>query len=471
MIMSSDEQRVMRSLDRIIQRERDLAVAAANAGQASARASRDATSEIDKMAQSMTRAVASMAPWGSAIDALRSGYETVAQVLERVIDRQKEAANQVRGSTGLEQLGQLAGGDPAKLRELTDEARRVFSMGAGRDMNEAAGLVFGIRSAGFADRETTDLAARLYGTVTDPAGAATAIATLRASMGEAETGDFQSILAKGITTARTSPGNLDAVLKAVSRSGGMARALGVSDEQLLAMFSTVATAAGTPEEGGTQLAALMTALGRHGLQGDALEHVRRISAEGVPIEEGRGRRKRTRMSHDVADVIKYLHSEQAFRAYSALAGDLDAVTARERELQSTPRELGAALIDAGSADPTIAVQRLGRRAGAAEQLSAEGMGQVRAIGEALLQERAASMRAEGWSEPMVQAEQWAGEWGLNNPRLAAMGAWFARLVTFGQSNAVDPNAEALQRLERIATNTEGPSGRILPGDLGTPGGR
>lgn len=458
-VMSSDEQRVMRALDKVIQKEKELALKAAEVGQTTTRATRQAEDGFEKMARGAVNAARSLVPWTSATDVLRAGMEGVLQVLDRIVERQKEAARFVGSSaSGLESLGQLAGGDQARMGQLMGHVRRVYPTVGGPDMNAAARLVNDVVAAGFEDEGTIDLAAQLHHTLGGEAGkAATGIAGLQKSMGIGETGDFRLLMAKAVEAAKTAPGGVPEVLKYVAKSGGTARALGVSDEELFAAFATTAASASNPEMGGTQLSALLTKFAAHGRTGGIMENVGRISREGVPVTEGSGRNARTRMSREIQDVTKWLGSDEAFRAYSALSLNADEVRAGTTAMRGvTPIDLAGA----GAIDPTIRAERISRGALATEALSAERQGQIRRVAEAGIAENAAGMRASGYPEAIVQTETWLREAQLNNPLFGA----FMRAMLPGEvGKELDFNERAAERLDRIAENTRGPSPRVLPG--------
>lgn len=462
--VTGDEARAVRAFQKVIDKQSELARKAGEAGDVTRRSADMAALSLDKLATKIESGAKNLATWDTAVDALRGGFETVLAVVERIVQRQKEAAQFVGASAGgLEALGQLAGGDRARMAQLTQHVRRIYPSVGGADMSVAAQLVNDVVAAGFED-QTIDLAARLYGTLGGEAGkAATGIAGLQRSMGVAETGGFELVLAKAVEAARTAPGGVPEIAKYASKSGGVARAVGSSDEELFAAFSAVAAAAGNPEMGGSQLSNLYTAMAKNGGMGSLMTWVDQVGAKKLSNR----------------DLIKLLGSDEAFRAFNALqlAGpEVRASTARMGGL--SPVDLHAA----GDVDPVIRAERFARGAEARERLSGERMGQVHRTARGLLAQDVAESRALGFPEWMIQLQQWAGEQEIE-PTYDGIGSKlyhgaqglrrFAEQEVRGyfhgadlpKTSLTDRAVELLDKQTQIMQGEQGraPNGNVIPG--------
>jgi hypothetical protein len=395
--LTGDEARAIRAIQKVIDKQGELARKAGEAGMATKRGAEEASTAYESLSDGVSGAISDLNRWSTATNVLRDSWGGVLNVMQAVMNRQREAQQFASKSAGgLEALGQLAGGDSAKLAKLMRHVRRIYPIVGGSDMNEAAKLVNDVVAAGFEDSETINAAARLHHTLGGDAGkAATGIAGIQKSMGIGETGDFNLVMAKAVEAARTAPGGVPDVLKYASKSGGIARAVGMRDEELFAAFAQVAAAAGNPEMGGSQLSALITKMGAMGGQGSLMDFVDRIATEGVTVTEGRGKKKKTRQSREVEDIIKALGSDEAFRAYSALSLGSADVRAGTRAMEGVrPVDLAAA----GDSDPAIRVERQRRAAEARRYLADEGVGRYHQSIDTVIEQDLLEMQRLGFSE-------------------------------------------------------------------------
>jgi len=194
---------------------------------------------------------------------------------ENAAEREKAAQQAIRSRAGLGSLSQLAaneGNTPAERQaanaRLIAEARGMVAKGAAVDENEAGALLFQLAGAGLNERDRGFAAnIRAAGTLTNVGGAAEAYSALKTALGEGEVGTFREFMSKSLKAAGPAPGSFEQLPIAAAASGGSAKALGVSDEFLLAATTILGKSSGSIEEGGTQLAAFLRQTEKSGLKG------------------------------------------------------------------------------------------------------------------------------------------------------------------------------------------------------------
>lgn len=184
-------------------------------------------------------------------------------------ERKRAADNAMRARMGIGQLSQLAASDKnpqQAFKDLVAESDAALGAGAASDRNEAANLVFDLAAAGL-NRTDRNFAVnmRATGSLTNVGGLAQAYDAIRTAMGEKEVGSFEQFTGKALAAGAASPGTVEQLPVALSRAGSSARALGLSDESLLAAGAILAKEAGSPSEGGTKMAALLSGIQRSGV--------------------------------------------------------------------------------------------------------------------------------------------------------------------------------------------------------------
>lgn len=238
-----------------------------------------------------------------------------------------EAAQRGRQATGgLAQLAQLAA-TPEEMTALTEEAGRLFARGAAKTLEDAAGLVFSLESAGLqgADRELFVRIAEAQ-LVSDPTGFADSAKAIRDAVGAAVAGDFAEITSKAVAASGFSPSRVDEIMAATAGAGGTASRMGVSDSELLAAVAVAASPAGGAAVAGTQMEAMLVALEKKkGFQGLSLdEMVEKIAAKGMQGEK----------------LVKFFGRKEALAAFTTLKENMD----QFREASAAVREAGQARI-------------------------------------------------------------------------------------------------------------------------------
>lgn len=196
------------------------------------------------------------------------------QALREQESIRKEAAQRaIQSRAGLGSLSQLAANEGATREEraaanarLIAEARGFVEMGAVADDNEGGNLLFQLAGAGL-NRSDRRFAAqvRAAGTLTNVGGAAEAYSALKRSVGASEVGSFREFMSKSLRAAGPAPGSFEQLPIAAAQSGGSAKALGLSDEFLLAATTVLGQNRGSIDEGGTLLSALLRVVEKSGV--------------------------------------------------------------------------------------------------------------------------------------------------------------------------------------------------------------
>ena len=185
--------------------------------------------------------------------------------------RESAAQKALQARAGLGSLSQLASSEAnpqAAYNRLVTEAMGFVSSGAAADPNDAGNLLFQLAGAGLNQRDRA-FAARLRasGTLTNVGGAAEAYSALTTALGQGEVGTFAQFMSKSLKAAGPAPGSFEQLPIAAARAGGSAKALGISDEFLLAATTLLGKQTGSIDEGGTMLAAFLREVEKSGLKG------------------------------------------------------------------------------------------------------------------------------------------------------------------------------------------------------------
>ncbi|MFN3159728.1 MAG: hypothetical protein ACE37I_10455 [Rubinisphaera brasiliensis] len=310
------------------------------------------------------KALSSVTAYASGFISLTSviaGATKALQYHEQI--KQQSAQRQRASQAGLAELAQLAS-TPQQMQDFVAESHLIHGQGVGKNVDEAANLVFALESAQVFDPKQrqmfVDLAANSV--VGDAAMFARSSSTLRDAIGKDEAGSFIDIASKAFAASAASPSTADELLNAAGGSvGGTASRLGISDEELLGAIATVASSAGGAAQGGTQIDALFAAMEKQGgfqglgLEG-SLQKIRGMGLEGEELLQYFGRKEGLagfdslmknldNYRSTVADIQK---AEQESRVFQRIAlpgsvAEIDAAQAaqsREAELNSFRGELG-----------------------------------------------------------------------------------------------------------------------------------
>lgn len=238
----------------------------------------------------------------------------------------ESAQKQRAAQAGLAELAQLAS-NPQQMQDFVAESYVIHGQGVGKNVDEAANLVFALESAQVFDPEQrqmfVDLAANSL--VGDAAMFARSSSTLRDAIGKDEAGSFIDIASKAFAASAASPSTADELLNAAGGSvGGTSSRLGISDEELLGAIATVASSAGGAAQGGTQIDALFAALEKQGgFQGLGLEgSLQKIRGMGLEGEE----------------LLKFFGRKEGLAGFDSLMKNLDNYRATVADIQKAEDE-------------------------------------------------------------------------------------------------------------------------------------
>jgi len=251
--LTGDEARLLRSLDKVIAKERKLATSAKNTGRATRREQRKTIDSIRKSEKAREKAFGEKAKqqlgaFAAKLAGIAAAGALVVKAFRDIDQAREQSAQKARMAVDpMSRLAQLAK-DPAQLKRLTRTARDIFAMGGAETRGEAAALTFELASADALQQ--WQFFAQLKG-VADPTAMVRSAAVLRKAMGPRETGGLRGLVSKGIAAAKPATGvGAEDVLQAAALSGGLARKIGISDEELLGMVSVVAETTGSGERAG-----------------------------------------------------------------------------------------------------------------------------------------------------------------------------------------------------------------------------
>ena len=429
------QQRIIEQQLKIEQKYRQVGTEATLAGNKAQTAGQKSSQAFGAGAVSQLQSYASMfAGVAGAIGLVTKAFAEMAQA------REQAAQASEASYLGLGSLAQLAK-TPEEMREYLAASREAYSKGAGRNQFEAGELVFSLISAGAYEARDLFTELRASGTVADPATLITAAKTMRASMGEQETGDWRAIVSKGFGASAHSPARVEALLQAASRSGTSASAMGMSDEEVMAATALLATAKGTAETGGTYLAQMFRTLKQKGrFKGKTLEDtILEVKAEQMTPEEKAeffelspvlARESKRWFKENKGQGLSPQEQELAWAKEMKLEGTteeerkqwfgraqgqeaFDIVAANLGEYKKILADVEAAQredrvkdhLRAAAADPSLRAQRIRNQSKASEELSREELGIMKNLGDTVMDQYAVAVR-EGREKTWLPPE-WA----------------------------------------------------------------
>ena len=306
-----------------------------------------------------------------------SGAVTVllSSMREAMAERERAAQASIAARRGLGSLKQLAGSQ-AEYEALVGEARGIHAAGAAATQDEAGGVLFSLKSAGF-KRDTRDLLvqARASDMIQDLAMFGRAIKTAQAAFG-AKAGSPRNVANMAIAAAGESPATVEAITEAAAESAPFATQLGIDPRSVFAATSVLATRAGTAAKGGTQVSALLGAIFKANLG-------RGRSFEQLIIDLNK------LAPEDLKDAVG--GRKEALLAVKLLGQDIGEFR-RIKGLQTQAVQDDLLAQKMGFTDPALRAARL-RNMTEARVVQAEGSGRATNLLEAALTERWARMRA------------------------------------------------------------------------------
>jgi hypothetical protein len=279
-------------------------------------------------------------------------------------------------------LAQLAGGDPAKLRQLLDASRESFRGGGYETLDEAHRLTFEIESGGIL-RDRAFLARLQAASVEDAAQVARDTSLVAAAFGREEAGFTEQLVSKGIAAATPATGaNLADVLQGVAFASATAKELGISDEEVFALVSQISEVTGSGIKAGTQANSLFRSFVRKGYVDERSKSLEELLAELLG------------KNFKPSKLIEELGRQEAGQAFS-IAKDIPAFRQRLAEIrEAESSNLAGRVIESALAQPEIGTRRsvLAHKANAQLELTEKGLRRQRI--EALQEQQRAGFYAE-----------------------------------------------------------------------------
>lgn len=245
--LSGDEQRLLRSLDRVIAKERELAQSGKDAGESHARSNKDALGSIQDLLGGYTA-------WGAALALVKAGLDQVADAQERASKARDAAAGRTQTDAGgLRELAQVSGGDKARYAKLTSEARAIASS-SGVSVGIASGQVAALERAGVTGEGRSELVSDLGKANIDPKVLIAAAALQKTFGGKTDAQSLRGLV--GGSLGLQQPGDLGAFLEAAAGNAGLAKKRGLDESTYLGELAKVSQQAGSVEKGSHQMRAL-----------------------------------------------------------------------------------------------------------------------------------------------------------------------------------------------------------------------
>jgi len=277
--LTGDEARLLRSLQKIIDKEGQL-------GQKAAETGRKAKEAGDKAFG--PQALQQIASYAAGFMSVSAAVGLVTNALKEMDRTRKEAVERMKGAEGgLSRLAQLAT-SPEEFEKFVSIAKEIRQRRGAGTLGEAADLTFQLASG--SALEERGFFAKLY-QIANPAEVAGAAASLRAAFGAKETGSLQALVSKSIAAAAPAPrvGVTD-ILMGMTKAAPGAGLLGISDEETFAAMSILAKKLGSADVAGTRLAAFFKAATKRGIPAEGgiagmVSEVRSYLEKGRPMED------------------------------------------------------------------------------------------------------------------------------------------------------------------------------------------
>lgn len=214
----------------------------------------------------------------SAAGAVSSALSDIRNELDQLGEQQKQDA------PALGQLQQLTN-DPKEVRRMVLDAKRTFAEGGASSIDQAAQLQFALESAGVGRFRKDVSALQANAIVLDAKELVDSAAALQTSMGEKETGSFREIVSKAFGASRIAPAYVDQILAAAASSGSQAKALGMSDEEVLAATAAIAKIEKGAQPARTQVESLLKQIEKFGIGEGYLESGKPLMEQIATIKE------------------------------------------------------------------------------------------------------------------------------------------------------------------------------------------
>jgi hypothetical protein len=342
--------------------------------------------------------IASLGLIATAVMGVKSAWDYVADSTQKANEeRRKYADKQTEASRGLGELAQLAD-TPEDLKRMVAAAKQTYREGGAATLGGAAQLQFSLESSGMAKYRGDVSALQSTGVVSDAASLVDAASALQTALGVKETGEFSQIVSKSLGAAKIALARTEEVTQAAALSGGQAKALGLSDEELLAAVATTSKVTGSAQAAGTQVQSLLKQIEKFGIEGGYLESGKTLK-EQVNAIQGL-----VDSGANVRDVLG--DRQEGINAFRTLTGDegrgIYDVALRNIVRDERQNSFAKKIRMARSTDPIMVAAQLERRNKAVAELGGTAIGVKENLADALVEDLVADLRHRGKSEFKIQ---------------------------------------------------------------------
>ena len=263
--MSSDEAKLYRGMQRIIEQQRRMDRGNKTVKNSGREAGRQHEQSFG------ARASASLATYATGLFSISAAVGFVVQGLNKANQATDELAQKQRASQpALAKLTQLAATYPVEeqkeqLDRMIRESKATFGEGGATTPEAAYALQFALESASMQKYRQDIAKLQGVGVVSNAEEMITNIAALIKNLGEKEVGGFREAVSKAIGASAGAPTEMPAMTFAAAKAAPQARAMGLTDEELLAASAVLASTTGTGEEAKVQLEGFLKQVEKEGI--------------------------------------------------------------------------------------------------------------------------------------------------------------------------------------------------------------
>lgn len=376
LILDSDERKLVQAMERAKKVVDRLSQSLEAAGQKGAAGAGQAEGGMNGLGNAVVGVVGRLGVATTAAAALWAGVSKVRDVLADIQRIEAEAASKVPSTaSAFGGLAQLAGGDAAKMRDLVAEVDKLAVAGAMRSREEAANLLYRMKTTGQGDQgplvgklakagifkdlpgvlESTEQAQKVYGAGAGDLAAQTSRMMALRSIDPATGKPFTGVDAEKLWLA-------------AGRAGATGARVGVDQDWTLAAVTAIAERTGGdkgPMTGGSRVEALLNVAWGKGIKGDLPSILKQLrEAKRDPKEvlagleaEDVSPQERRRLQEEREKAKKNALSET--QELARLIARPDALGARARaaaQRSRTPKEMAAFLGGEENLDTSVALQ-------------------------------------------------------------------------------------------------------------------
>jgi len=265
-VLTGDEARLIRALDRTQAKMREVSEAGKQAGESSAQS-------FTKVENAFGRAfgagaIGTLGPWALAIKGIELGLNAVTKAYEEIEKAAENAAkNTIDRGNAVGSLAKYAANKDVFANLST--AQRQIARDSGFSNQESAKIVAEMAEVGYTggNEDAVQRSWRLKKLGFEHAG--------KASMDLYHLGGGKLGRAKSLA-ALTRPGDTEELVESTADIHALAASIGVSDDELMASIASAGKAAGSTKEGASQVKELLGGLQKHGFKGTLEQAVQKF---------------------------------------------------------------------------------------------------------------------------------------------------------------------------------------------------